>query len=60
MGTHQKHLCKVVLISTNDICFCGEIRKISVFLAAPYLELCIQSYQESLALKRMQRLICIL
>ena len=27
-GTHQKHLTEVLLMSTHNICFPGEIRKI--------------------------------
>ena len=27
MGTHQKHLSEVLLMSTHNICFHGEIRK---------------------------------
>ena len=28
VGTHQKHLAEALLLSTHNICFCGEIRKI--------------------------------
>ena len=44
MGTHLKRLgasALALLMSTHNICFCGEIRKISVLLLekGPYLEL---------------------
>ena len=29
--THQKRLTEALLMSTHNICFCGEIRKISAF-----------------------------
>ena len=32
VGTHQKHLHKVLLMSTHNICFHGEIRKNIYFL----------------------------
>ena len=28
VGTHKKHLTKVLLMGTHNICFHGEIRKI--------------------------------
>ena len=30
-GTHQKRLGEALLMNTHNICFCGEIRKISAF-----------------------------
>ena len=30
VGTHQKCLAEALLISTHNICFCEEIRKMSV------------------------------
>ena len=32
MGTHLKRVTEALLTSTHNICFCLEIRKISVFL----------------------------
>ena len=43
MGTHWKRLAKELPMSTHNICFCGEIRKISAFFGlkkVPYLLLC--------------------
>ena len=31
VGTHLKHLAEVLLMSTHNICFRGEMRKISAF-----------------------------
>ena len=31
VGTHKKHLSEVLLMSTHNICFHGEIRKISIY-----------------------------
>ena len=28
VGTHYKHLAEALLMSTHNVCFCGEIRKI--------------------------------
>ena len=33
VGTHQKHLSKVLLMSTQNICFRGEISKISILFS---------------------------
>ena len=32
VGTHEKRLSKAILMSTHDIYFRGEIRKISILL----------------------------
>ena len=31
VGSHKKHLCDMLLMNTHNICFCGEIQKISMF-----------------------------
>ena len=33
VGTHQKGLLEALLMSTHNMCFCGEIRNISVISA---------------------------
>ena len=44
VGTHWKCLREVLLMSTHNICFLEDIRKISVcwLKKVPYLELCNQ------------------
>ena len=37
VGTHKKRLTGALLMSTHNICFCGELRKI--FCGYSYLEL---------------------
>ena len=32
VGTHKKHLTKVLLMSTHKICFCGEINHFTGYL----------------------------
>ena len=51
VGTHQKRLCEALLMSTHNICFHGEIRKISAFFGWKKRLICCYDYCLLMCLK---------
>ena len=45
VGTHYKHLIKALLISTHNIIFYGELRKISIFLVEKNVLIGVQTLE---------------